>query len=100
MMGQEVEGHGTSKEDPKLSGKSLESVRPGETRVHHDHHHQSISRLVEDVKKGQDEVRKIRKDQEETCRMHAEQVKQQKKLTEMMEQIQAAISVKKVDKFV
>ena len=55
MMSQEVEEHGTSKEDPKLSDKSLELVRSRETKVHH-HHHQSISRLVEDVKKGQDEV--------------------------------------------
>ena len=69
MMSQEVEEHGTSKEDPKLSGKLLELVRPRETKVHHHHHHHhhhSISRLVEDVKKGQDEVQKIRKDQEET----------------------------------
>ena len=32
MMSQEVEKHGTSKEDPKLSGKLLESVKPKETK--------------------------------------------------------------------
>ena len=76
-MNQEVEEHGTSKEDPKSSGKSLELVRLRETKVHHHHHHhyhQSISRLVEDVKKGQDKVQKIRKDQEEARRMQAEQI--------------------------
>ena len=65
-MNQEVEEHGTSKEDPKSSEKSLELVR--DTKVHHHHHHhhhQSISRLVEDVRKGQDKVQKIRKNQEE-----------------------------------
>ena len=82
-MNQEVEEHETSKEDPKSSDKSLELAR--ETKIHHHHHHhhhQSISRLVEDIKKGQDKVEKIRKDQEEARRMQAEQINQQKKLTE------------------
>ena len=95
MMSQEVEEHGTSKDDPKSSGKSLELVRLRETKVHH--HHQSISRLVEDVRKVQIKVKKIRKYQEEARRMQAEQINQQKKLTEMIEQIQAAISVKTAD---
>ena len=85
MMSQEVEKHGTSKEDSKSSGSSLESGSLRETRVYHHHHHlhhQSISRLVEDIKKGQDKVEKIRKDQEEARRMQAEQINQQKKLTE------------------
>ena len=96
-MSQEVEGHGTLKEVPKLSGKPLELVRPKEIKVPPPPpEDQSISRLVKDVKRGQDEVRKIRKDQEETRRMHAEQLEQQKKLTEIMVQMQSAILAKKV----
>ena len=72
-MSQEGEGHGTLKEDPKLSGKPLESVRPKDIKVPPPPpEDQSISRLVKDVKRGQDEVRKIRKDQEKTHKMHAE----------------------------
>ena len=96
-MDQESEGHGSLKEVPRLSGKSLEVVRskdikalpppPGD---------QNILRLVKDVKQGQDEVRKIKKDQEETRKLHAEQLEQQKKLAELMVQIQDTISAKKV----
>ena len=58
------QGHGTSKEDPKLSGKLLESVKPKETKVPPPPpEDQNISCLVKYVKRGQDEVRKIRKDQ-------------------------------------
>ena len=99
-MNQESEGHGSLKEVPRLSGKSLEVVRskdikalpppPGD---------QNILRLVKDVKRGQDEVRKIKKDQEETRKLHAEQLKQQKKLAELMVQIQDTISAKKVGQF-
>ena len=64
-MSQEAEGHGTFKEDPKLSGKPLESGRPKEIKVSPPPpEDQSISHLVKDVKRSQYEVRKIRKDQE------------------------------------
>ena len=90
MMSQEVEKHGTFKEDSKSSGSSLESGGLGETRIHHHHHHhhhQSISKLIDDVIRGQDEVQKIMKDLEEARAVQAEQVCQQKKLTGMMEQV-------------
>ena len=96
-MNQEVEGYGTLKEVPKLSGKSLESFRSKEIKVPPPPpEDQSISRLVKDVKQSQDEVQKIRKDQEETCKMHAEQLEQQKRLAEIMVQMQDAISAKKM----
>ena len=49
--------------------------------------------LIDDVRWGQDEVQKIRKDLEEAQAVQAEQVCQQKKLTGMMELVQAAITV-------
>ena len=49
---------------------------------------QNILHLVKDVKQGQDEVRKIKTDQEETRKLHAIQLEQQKKLAELMGQIQ------------
>ena len=90
IMSQEVGKYETSKEDSKFSGGR------GETRVHHHHHHhhhRSISKLIDDVRRWQDEVRKIRKDLEEARAVQAEQVCQQKKLTGMMELVQAAITV-------
>ena len=96
MMSQEVEKHGASKEGSNSSGSSLDLGSLRETRVHHHHHHhhhQSISKLVEDIRKGQDEVQKIRKDLEKAQIMQAEQIDQQRKLMGMMEQIQAAMSV-------
>ena len=71
-MNQESEGHGSLKEVPKLSGKSLEAVRSKDIKVPPPPpEDQSISRLVKDVKRSQDEVRKIGKDQEETRKMNA-----------------------------
>ena len=50
-MNQEVEGHGTLKEVPKLSGKSLESVRSKDIKVPPPPpEDQSISHLVKNVK--------------------------------------------------
>ena len=60
-MNQEVEGHGTLKEVPKLSGKPLESVRSKEIKVPPPPpEDQSISLLVKDIRKGHDKVWKIR----------------------------------------
>ena len=56
IMSPEVGKYETSKEDSKFSGSH------GETRVHHHHHHhhhQSNSKLIDDVRRGQDQVRKI-----------------------------------------
>ena len=56
-MSQGVGVQGTSKVDTKLSGKSLESVKSKETKVPPTPtEDQSISCLVKDVKRGQDEV--------------------------------------------
>ena len=50
-MNQEGEGHATLKEVPKLSGKSLESVRSKDVKVPPPpSEDQGISHLVEDVK--------------------------------------------------
>ena len=50
-MSQEVEGHGTLKEVPKLSGKSLEAVRSKDVKVPPPPPgDQSILRLVKDIK--------------------------------------------------
>ena len=90
ILSPEVGKYETSKEDSKFLGSR------GETRVHHHHHHhhhQSISKLIDDVRRGQDEVRKIRKDLEEAQAVQSEQVCQQKKLTGMMELVQAAITI-------
>ena len=95
-MNQEGEGHGTLKEVPILSDKSLELFRSKEIKVPHPPpEDQSISHLVKDVKQSQDGVQKIRKDQEETHKLHAEQLEQQKRLAEIMVQMQDTISAKK-----
>ena len=96
-MDQESEGHGSLKEVPRLSGKSLEVARSKDVKAPPPPSgDQSILRLVKDVKRGQDEVRKIRKDQEESQKLYAEQLKQQKKLADLMVQMQDTISAKKV----
>ena len=56
-MSQVVEGHGTLKKVPKLSGKVFELVRPKEIKVPPPPpEDQSISGLVKVVKRGEDEV--------------------------------------------
>ena len=56
-MNQECEGHGSLKEVPKLSGKSLEAVRSKDIKVPPPPpEDQSILRLVKDVKRSQDQV--------------------------------------------
>ena len=56
-MIQEGEGHRTLKEVPKLSGKSLESVRSKDIKIPPPPpEDQSISRLIKDVKRSQDRV--------------------------------------------
>ena len=66
-MNQESEGHGSLKEVPGLFGKSLEVVRSKDVKSPSpSSRDQSILRLVKEVKRGQDEVRKIRKDQKES----------------------------------
>ena len=95
-MNQEKEGHGSLKEVPKLSGKSLEAVKSKDIKVPPPPPgYQSILRLVKDIKQGQDEVWKIKKDQEETRKLHAEQLEQQKRLAELMVQMQDTISAKR-----
>ena len=95
-MNQEGEGHGTLKEVPILSDKSLELFRSKEIKVPHPPpEDQSISHLVKDVKQSQDGIQKIRKDQEDTHKLHAEQLEQQKRLAEIMVQMQDTISEKK-----
>ena len=97
-MSQEVEGHGTFKEDPKLSGKLLESVRPKEIKVQPPPpEDQSISRLVKYFKQSHDKVWKLRKDQEETRKMHAEHLEQQKRLAKIMVPMQDTISANMMD---
>ena len=72
-MNQDSKGHGSLKEVPKLSGKSLEAVKSKDIKVPPPPPgDQSILHLVKDIKGGQDEVRKIKKVQEETRKLHIE----------------------------
>ena len=99
-MNQESKGHGSLKDVPGLFGKSLEVVRSKDVKsLPPSSGDQSILHLVKDVKYGQDKVQKIRKDQEESRKLHAEQLKQQKKLADLMVQMQDTISAKKVGNF-
>ena len=62
-MNQDSEGNGPLKELPKLSGKCLEVVKSKDIKVPPPPPgDQNILRLVKDIKQGQDDVRKIKKD--------------------------------------
>ena len=76
-MSQEVEGHGIFKENPKLSGKWLESVKKETKFPPPLPEDKSISCFVEDVKEVKLRFERSEKDQKETCRLHAEQLEQQ-----------------------
>ena len=69
-MSQEVEGHGIFKENPKLSGKWLESVEK-ETKFSTSSTRRQKHLPFEDVKEVKSRFKRSEKDQKETCRLHA-----------------------------